>query len=103
MVCAGRLSHTLGSKNTALSLIMGFPGAWHRPEGAVPAPQRAGQHQKGLDSMTTAKNPGAALHEELQQQLRYGKILLSTSQMPGWFISMSLKPKPSHVCYRTNE
>ena len=70
VVCAGRLSHTLGSKNTALSLIMGSPGAWHRPEGAVLAPQRAGQHQKGLDSMTTAKNPGAALHEELQQQLR---------------------------------
>ena len=71
---AGRLSHSLGSKNTALSLIMGPPEVWQAPEGPTLAPQRAGQRQSALDSRAAAKSPGAVLHEALQEQLRSGKI-----------------------------
>lgn len=70
---AGRLSHSLGSKNTALSLIMGPPEVWQAPEGPTLAPQRAGQRQSALDGRAAAKSLGAALHEALQQQLRSGK------------------------------
>ncbi|KAL0023565.1 hypothetical protein WJX77_002562 [Trebouxia sp. C0004] len=66
----GRLSDSLGSKNTALSLIMGPPEVWQAPEGPTLAPQRAGQRPSALDSRAAAKNPGAVLHEALQQQLR---------------------------------
>ncbi len=72
---AGRLSHSLGSKNTALSLIMGPPEVWQAPEGPTLAPQRAGQRQSALDSRAANKSPGAALHEALQQQLRSGKVM----------------------------
>ncbi|KAL0025084.1 hypothetical protein WJX79_007064 [Trebouxia sp. C0005] len=66
----GRLSHSVGSKNTALSLIMGPPEIWQAPEGPTLAPQRAGQRQSAVGSRAAAKSPGAALHEALQEQLR---------------------------------
>lgn len=69
---AGRLSHSLGSKNTALSLIMGPPEVWQAPEGPTLAAHRAGQRHSALDSRAAAKSPGAVLHEALQQQLRSG-------------------------------
>ena len=71
---AGRLSHSLGSKNTALSLILGPPEVWQAPVGPTLAPQTAGQRQSALDGRAAAKSPGAALHEALQQQLRSGMI-----------------------------
>ncbi len=70
LVCAGQLSHVLGSKTTALGLIMGSPEAWQTAQGAGLPPQGSGLRQNALDSKATAKSPSTVLYDSLQQKLR---------------------------------
>ena len=64
---------------------MGPPEAWQRPEGASLA---IGLHQKSLDSRATAKSPGAALLENVQQRLRFG---LPAALIHRWLVTMHSK------------
>ena len=74
---AGRLSCTLGTNTLALGLILGPPEAWGRAEGSSLAAQRPALRQSPLEQKSSVKRHGAALHEDLQQMLRYLGFLWS--------------------------
>ena len=61
----------LGTNTSALSLILGPPEAWDKAEGSSLAAQRPAPRQNALEHKPSVKRHGAALHEDLQQKLRY--------------------------------
>ena len=76
---AGRLSCTLGTNTSALGLILGPLEAWGRAEGSSLAAQRPALRQNPLEQKSSVKRHGAALHEDLQQKLRYQTKVLVVS------------------------
>ena len=68
---AGRLSRILGNNTSALGRILGPPEAWGRAEGSSLTAQRPALRQNALEHKSSVKRHGAALHEDLQQKLRY--------------------------------